>query len=440
MGLEGVHEFQHGGTRLRAFSLRTRVDSIREFKLSGKKFLRKSRVRSCPTLCMNSEHSRSGATSFVHDPIAFQTIDWTGFLDREQRSPSWIEWNEFVGGKTIMITGAGGSIGSALANVLMNLPVATLLLVDRSEDNLGALQARCRQRESVLPELRFIHADILQDEPLAPAFGFYEPNIIYHAAGLKDLAALELEPFHALETNLIGTLRLLHLADCAEVEHFVYVSTDKAVQPTSMLGVSKRISELFLLVAASPQVHRISLRLGNVLGSSGSVVPIAIDALQNGTTIPVTEPIARRFFITAEEAVGFLLDSLRIPESTVLVPEMGKPRKVIDLLSFLALRYDPAGLDHRFNVIGLRDGEKLSEQLVYEYEQLENTVVDSLYRVVDSRHLDIERFEDNVEHLFDLVAAGRKRGLVEAMSSIVPEFEASPGLLGYLNSNLTKAC
>lgn len=389
---------------------------------------------------MNSEHSRSGATSFVHEPLACQGIDWTGFLERKQRSLSWIEWEELVYGKTIMITGAGGSIGSALADVLMNLPVKTLLLVDRSEDNLSALQNKCRYRDLVLPELRFIHADILQDDPLAQAIGFYEPNIIYHTAGLKDLPALELEPFRALETNLIGTMRLLHVADCADVEHFVYVSTDKAVCPTSVLGVSKRISELFLLVAASPQVHRISLRLGNVLGSSGSFVPIAVSALQHGALVPVTEPTAERFFITAEEAVGFLLDSLRVLESTVLVPKMGKPRKVIDLLSFLARRYDPAGLGHRFNVIGLRDGEKLSEQLVYEYEQLENTVVDSLYRVVDSRHLDIDRFEDSVEHLFDLIAAGRKRGLAEAMSSIVPEFEASPGLLGYLNNELTKAC
>src|SRR6476661_7176202 len=185
---------------------------------------------------MNSENSRPGATSLVYEPIAFKAIDWTRFLDREQRPPSWNEWKEFVCSKTIMITGAAGSIGSALVDELMNLPVDTLLLVDRSEDNLSALQARCRRRESVLPELRFIHADILQDEPLAPAIGFYEPNIIYHAAGLKDLAGLEFEPFRALETNLIGTLRLLHIAACAEVEHFIYVSTDKAVQPTSMLG------------------------------------------------------------------------------------------------------------------------------------------------------------------------------------------------------------
>lgn len=363
----------------------------------------------------------------------FQTIDWTGFLDRKQRPPSWIEWKEFVCGKTIMITGAGGSIGSVLADVLMNLPVATLLLVDQSEDNLSALQAKCRHRESVMPELRFIHADILEDEPLAPAFGSYEPNIIYHAAGLKDLAGLEFEPFRALETNFIGTLRLLHLADCAEVEHFVHVSTDKAVCPTSVLGVSKRISELFLLVAASPQVHRISLRLGNVLGSSGSVVPIAVGALRNGTAIPVTEPVAERFFITAEEAVGFLLDSLRIPENTVLVPEMGKPRKVIDLLSFLARTYDPAGLDPRFNIIGLRDGEKSSEQLIYEYEQLEKSVVDGLYRVIASTKVDVERFEDDVERLFELVIAGQKHGLIEAMSNIIPEFKASLGLLGYLN-------
>lgn len=389
---------------------------------------------------MNSEHSRSRAISFVHGPSAFQAIDWAGFLDREQRRPSWTEWNELVGDKTIMITGAGGSIGSALADVLMNLPVDTLLLVDQSEDNLSALQNRCRYRESVLPKLRFIHADILQDAPLAQAIGFYEPNIIYHAAGLKDLPALEFEPFRSLESNLIGTMRLLHIADCADVEHFVYVSTDKAVHPTSMLDVSKRISELFLLVAASPQVHRISLRLGNVLGSSGNVVPIAVGSLQNGAAIPLTEPTAERFFITVEEAAGFLLDTLRIRESTVLVPEMGKPRKVIDLLSFLAQTHDPARLDYRFNIIGLRDGEKLSEQLIYEYEQLENTVVDGLYRVVDSRHLDVERFADDFECLFNLVAAGKKHGLVEAMSSIVSEFEASPGLLGYLHSNLTKAC
>lgn len=382
---------------------------------------------------MNSEHSRSGATSFIPEPNTLQTIDWTGFLDRKQRPLSWIEWKEIVCGKTIMITGAGGSIGSALADMLMNLPVATLLLVDQSEDNLSALQARCRHRESVLPELRFIHADILEDEPLAPAFGSYEPNIIFHAAGLKDLAGLELEPFRALETNLIGTLRLLHLADCAEVEHFVHVSTDKAVCPTSVLGVSKRISELLLLVAASPQVHRISLRLGNVLGSSGSVVPIAVSAFQNGTAIPVTEPIAERFFITAEEAVGFLLDSLRIPESTILVPEMGEPRKVIDLLSFLARTYQPEGLNHRLNIIGLRNGEKFSEQLIYDYEQIENTVVDGLYRVSGSRHLDVERFEDDVERLFDLVSVGEQHGLIEVLSRIVPEFEASPGLLGYLN-------
>ena len=380
---------------------------------------------------MYSEHSRSGATSFASN--APQAIDWTRFLDREQRSPSWIEWKESVCAKTIMITGAGGSIGSALVDGLMNLPVDTLLLVDRSEDNLSALQARCRRRESGLPELRFVQADILQDEPLARAIGFYEPNIIYHAAGLKDLAGLEFEPFRALETNFIGTLRLLHLAACAEVEHFVHISTDKAVCPTSMLGVSKRISELFLLLAASPQLHRISLRLGNVLGSSGSVVPIAIGALQNGTAIPVTDPIAERFFITAEEVVGFLLDSLRIPESTVLVPEMGRPRRIIDLLSFLARTCDAAGLDHQFNIIGLRDGEKLSEQLVYEHERIENTVVDGLYRVNDFRHLDVERFEDDVERLFDLVSAGEKHGLAEALSSIVPEFKASPGLLGYLN-------
>jgi FlaA1/EpsC-like NDP-sugar epimerase len=374
-----------------------------------------------------------------HQPDVIPEIDWSGFLGRQLRPPDWRHWNELVGGKTVLITGAGGSIGSALTGLLLTLPAEKLVLVDSSANNLESIRLRCKQRQSVEPKLEFLHADILVDDPFAEAFGSCDPNIVFHTAGLKHLVPLESEPFNALKTNLIGTLRLLHLADCAEIEHFVHISSDKAVHPTSVLGVSKRMSELLVLAAASLPVHRISVRMGNVLGSSGSLVSVVLNALQNGTRIPVTDPLASRFFVTAKDAAALLLDSLRIPESTLVVPEMGPPKKIVDLVSFLVGRHDGEILNHSCNVIGLRSGEKVCEQLTYEYEHLESTPIHDLYRIIDCGQFDAEQFADNLENLFDLVVAQQRHGLIESLSTLVPEFEPSPALVRYLNQPAVSA-
>jgi FlaA1/EpsC-like NDP-sugar epimerase len=368
-----------------------------------------------------------------HQPDVIREIDWSGFLGRQLRPPDWRHWNELLGGKTVLITGAGGSIGSALTDLLLGLPVEKLVLVDSSASNLESVRLQCKRRESSELKLEFLHADILVDDPFAEAFGSCEPNIVFHTAGLKHLVPLESEPFDALKTNLIGTLRLLHLADCAEVEHFVHISSDKAVHPTSVLGVSKRMSELLVLAAASLPVHRISVRMGNVLGSSGSLVSVVLNALQNGARIPVTDPLASRFFVTAKDAAALLLDSLRIPESTLVVPEMGPPQKIVDLISFLVGRHDGEVLNHSCNIIGLRSGEKVCEQLTYEYEHLESTPIHDLYRIIDRGQFDAEQFADNLENLFNLVVEQQRHGLMEALSTLVPEFEPSPALVRYLN-------
>ncbi|MGC2695928.1 MAG: polysaccharide biosynthesis protein [Candidatus Angelobacter sp.] len=361
-------------------------------------------------------------------PAQTCTIDWTGFLHRSIQTSCCMDWQELVSNKTILITGAAGSIGSDLADLMMGGHSGKLVLLDRSAHNLSLLYRNYRQRNITLPKVEFIHADILEKEALEETFSNHSPDIVFHTAALKHVHQLESEPFGALETNLMGTLRLLQMVDCAQVEHFVNLSTDKAVNPTSVLGVSKRISELLLLSVDAAQSHRISLRLGNVLGTSGSVVPIFIHALQTHSPLLLTAPQASRFFITREEAVTFLVRSLEIPENSLLLAEMGCPQKIMDLANFLLREFALDG-GGAICVTGLRDGEKLSEQLLYDYEHLEHTQVQRLFRIVNDNVLDRDRFAEDLGHLLELVVARKKCGLIQALSNIVPEFEPSQTLL-----------
>ena len=361
-------------------------------------------------------------------PAQTCTIDWTGFLHRSIQTSCCLDWQELVSNKTILITGAAGSIGSDLADLMMGGHPGKLVLLDRSAHNLSLLYRNYRQRNITLPKVEFIHADILEEEALEETFSNHSPDIVFHTAALKHVHQLESEPFGALETNLMGTLRLLQMVDCAQVEHFVNLSTDKAVNPTSVLGVSKRISELLLLSVDAAQNHRVSLRLGNVLGTSGSVVPIFIHALQTHSPLLLTAPQASRFFITREEAVTFLVRSLEIPENSLLLAEMGRPQKIMDLADFLLREFALDG-GGAICVTGLRDGEKLSEQLLYDYEHLEHTQVQRLFRIVNDNVLDRDRFAEDLGHLLELVVARKKCGLIQALSNIVPEFEPSQTLL-----------
>ena len=215
-----------------------------------------------------------------------RAIDWWGFLNRPPLSSRGAESQAFVSGKTILITGAGGSIGSSLASLLMGGLARKLLFLDNSEDNLRALHQRYLQRHITLPRVEFLLADVRSQPALESIFLKYKPQIVFHAAALKHVAPLESTPLAALETNLCGTLRLLQAAEYAPVESFVNVSTDKAVDPASILGVSKRLAEILLAAIDSPHPRKLSLRLGNVLESSGSVVPLFLQSLESRQPLP----------------------------------------------------------------------------------------------------------------------------------------------------------
>ena len=357
-----------------------------------------------------------------------RSIDWPRFLNRPLLSTDASDNQALVSRKTVLITGAGGSIGSALASLLVGGLARRLVFLDLSENNLRLLYRKYRRRNITLPRVDFVQADIRSQRSLEEIFAKYQPQIVFHTAALKHVAPLESDPLAALETNLFGTLRLLQAADCAPVECFVNVSTDKAARPTSILGASKRLAEMLLLAIDSAPPRKLSLRMGNVLESSGSVVTLFLHSLDNGLPLDITDPGASRYFLTLAEAAAFLLRSLSITESSLLLPEMGQPRKITELVDFLLRECGYTNYAHSLHFTGLRDGEKRREHLTFSHESLQKTAARGIYKICGAQ-VSAENFADDLGKLLELVLNRQTAGLMEILVKLVPEFTPSPTLL-----------
>jgi FlaA1/EpsC-like NDP-sugar epimerase len=360
-------------------------------------------------------------------------LDWSVFLKRALFVPNG-NCDRFFAGKTVLITGAGGSIGSSLARMLRG-SAKHLVLLDHSRRKLLALRDLLqRYHYSAGPDpdapdtldVACIEGNILDRALLEKTFSTYRPNIVFHAAALKHLAPLEWDPFAALETNVFGTAVVARAAGGWGTQQLVNVSTDKAVNPTSVLGVSKRIAELLLLAFRHSSCAAHSLRLGNVLGSSGSVVPIFLHALRRRLPLKVTQPQALRYFVTMEEAAGLLSQTLSIEHPSLLLPEMGSPKSIGDLADFLGGRKDAAPM----MCIGLRDGEKHSEQLTYDFEYLRESVEPHIYEVCGNS-VKSEDLAANLSRLKDAVTHRRSAEMMALLLAMVPEFTPSQTLLRY---------
>ena len=358
-------------------------------------------------------------------------IEWSRFLDRPVFTLGSSDWSNCIRGKNVLITGAAGSIGSALAMRLMEALPKTLILLDHSKHNLHRLYEAYKQRNVIFPRVEFVQVDILCQSRLEKIFSQYRPEIVFHTAAMKHLVGLESDPFLALENNLLGTIRLLQMIDGSEVECLVNVSTDKAVNPTNVLGVTKRITELLLLGIES-HTCKISVRLGNVLGSSGSVGRLFLQSLRNRLPLTITDVQASRYFVTLEEAADFLIASSSLSGSALLLPEMGKPRSIIELASFLEhqLKFTKS---NDVNFIGLYDGEKRFEQLTYDHEFLKRTSVDGLDQVCGNTIDDGEEFSNLLGRLLELIFSRSRGDIIGLLMGLVPEFSPSRTLLRCLD-------
>ena len=284
---------------------------------------------------------------------------------------------QLVRGKTVLVTGAGGSIGSELCRQIADYNPQRLLLVEQAEGSLFTVESELNDRgcnHLILP----LVADICDLARMKAIFERYSPQIIFHAAAHKHVFMMERQPGEAVKNNTTGTRKLAELASGHGIETFVLISTDKAINPTSAMGASKRLAELHLqLLQRSPdnRTRFIAVRFGNVLGSSGSVIPIFKKQIAAGGPVTVTHPDVTRYFMTIPEAVGLVLQTSVLGKGgEIFVLDMGKPVKIMDLarqlIELSGLRLDE---DIEIKVIGLRPGEKLYEELQHHSELLRPT-------------------------------------------------------------------
>jgi FlaA1/EpsC-like NDP-sugar epimerase len=272
-----------------------------------------------------------------------------------------------ISGRRVLVTGAGGSIGSELCRQIRGFGPESLYLLDHDESNLHGLQLEITGN-GLLDNDEIIIADIRDERRIDQVFEVIRPELVFHAAAHKHLPLLERHPCEAVKSNVHGTRNVLDAAVRHGTSRFVLISTDKAADPTSVLGASKRLAELVVQHAAGGPVTLSSVRFGNVLGSRGSFLYVLAEQIARGEPVTVTHPDVSRFFMTVEEAVGLVLEAAAMAEyAETFVLDMGEPVQIVDLVRNYAEQLKIPDVEIRYT--GLRPGEKLTEKVFSDAEE-----------------------------------------------------------------------
>ena len=292
--------------------------------------------------------------------------------------------------RTVVITGAGGSIGSELARQVFSIGPRRLVLVDRAESPLYLVQRELesrRVRGQGQGEVRAHLANVASRAAMDRLIAMESPDVIFHAAAYKHVPMMEEHPSDAVHVNIGGTMSLLDAAVAAGVERFVLVSTDKAVRPTNVMGASKRVAEMLVADAARRTGNAyVSVRFGNVLGSTGSVVPIFQEQLEKSEPLSITHPDMTRYFMTIPEASWLILDAAAIGKSgDLFVLDMGDPVRIIDLARDLVRLAGRDPETQPMDIVGIRPGEKLHEELFYDADLVQPTSVPKVLKAAADR-------------------------------------------------------
>lgn len=320
---------------------------------------------------------------------------------------------EFIQHKRVLITGAGGSIGSEIARQCAVFGASELILIDNSEFNLYRIGEELRKNN-----IREIMVSVSDRDRLAAVFEKYQPEIVIHAAAYKHVPLCEQNKESAVINNIRGTKNVIDLAIKNGVSRVVIVSTDKAVRPTNVMGATKRVAELYAQNVASDDTEIVSVRFGNVLGSSGSVVPKFKEQILSGGPVTVTDPEVKRYFMLIPEACQLVLQAGAIAQGgEIFILDMGEPVKIVDLAEKMIMLYDKKG-EVKIEFTGLRPGEKLYEELLID-ESERKTQYESIH-VGKPTQYPISELETDIK---TLLVAGDK---VKALKNIVPEFNHQP--------------
>jgi FlaA1/EpsC-like NDP-sugar epimerase len=330
---------------------------------------------------------------------------------------------DLIAGKRVLITGAGGSIGSELARQIAVLEPAALVLLDRYENGLHALMTESRWRLQLHP-VRVIVGDVANADQMTALLAANRPDIVFHAAGHKHVPLMEANACEAVKNNVRGTRIMVEAAQRFGVERFVLISTDKAVNPFSVMGATKRVAELLVQGISQGASVCSAVRFGNVLASNGSVVPQFVEQIEHGGPVTVTHPEVRRYFMLISEAVYLVLHAAALAKGgDTFVLEMGEQVRVLDLArNLIRLSGLVPGQDIPITFVGLRPGEKLSEELVGGDEISEPTPESGILRVQLSTPPEWSQFLGLASELEYLADSGDDTAVIKGLCRLVPTY------------------
>jgi len=351
-------------------------------------------------------------------------VDIEDLLGREPVSLDVDAISKYLKGKRILVTGAGGSIGSEIVRQVARFGPEKVVLLGRGENSLFELELEIK---ALFPRLKYelVIADVQNRQKLERVFKKFRPQVVFHAAAHKHVPLMETNADQAIINNVLGTKNVAELALKWGVERFVNISTDKAVNPTSVMGASKRIAEMIvrkLAEKAAPGHTFVSVRFGNVLGSRGSVIPIFKRQIASGGPVTVTHPEMKRYFMTIPEAAQLVLQAAALPyNGKVYVLDMGEPVKIKNLAEDL-IKLSGFTPHEDIDIIytGLRPGEKLFEELLTAEEGTIPSPHEKIY-IANQNDID-ESFDEKLEYLLKVAQDGDKEEILSVIKMIVPTF------------------
>jgi FlaA1/EpsC-like NDP-sugar epimerase len=396
-----------------------------------------SEIRDIVSICRKSgvqARTIPGIFEILDEKVRIDSIRQVQIEDLLRREPVKTDIKkveDFLKGKRVLVTGSGGSIGSELCRQIIKCHPSEIILLGQGENSIFDIQHEILKRLSVTngkangTQVQSIIANIRSYKRLDRIISETEPDVIFHAAAHKHVPMMEVNSCEAISNNIKGTQNLIDLSLKHNVGHFVFISTDKAVNPSSIMGASKRVAEMIVLKAGRTYGKNYSaVRFGNVLGSRGSVVLTFKRQIAEGGPVTITHPDIQRFFMTIPEAVQLVLQASVIGNGgEIFVLDMGKPIKIIDLAKDI-IRLSGYEVEKDIKIIqtGLRSGEKLYEELFIPGEIYEKTLHEKILIASNASHFIPDNFDFNLETLIEKRHENDKELIVSMLKRLVPEY------------------
>lgn len=413
----------------------------------AKKYIGRNRKKEIIETCLTQNVivlSVPAVESWINGELSYNQIKTANIEDLLERSPIKLDVNEIrrnIVNSNILVTGAAGSIGSEIVRQLTRFNPNNIILYDKAESELYDLELELKETIGFL-NYKTIIGDINDLDRLDKVFKEAKPSFVFHAAAYKHVPMMENNPSEALKTNILGTKIIADISDKYNVSKFVMVSTDKAVNPTSVMGASKRIAEIYIqTLNKNSNTSYITTRFGNVLGSNGSVIPRFKKQIEKGGPVTVTHPDITRFFMTIPEACQLVLEAgVMGSGGEVFIFDMGKPVKIVELAKkMIKLSGLTLGTDIQLQFTGLRSGEKLYEELLLQDENNMPTH-NSKIMIAKIKEYETDFVNNSIDELIDLLSVQDYFAIVEKMKNIVPEYKSKNSIYEKIDLNTNKLC